>query len=169
MTTKRGAPIVLSEYNPQWPAMFDVERKFLITIAGRWLCGSVEHIGSTAVPGLTAKPIIDIMFGVSTLDESRPAIDALTSNGYAYFPYKADLMHWFCKPSDAFRTHHLHLVPFKSPLWHERIRFRDLLLSDPEIASQYSVLKRDLATRYEYDRETYTEKKYPFIQQALKR
>ena len=75
-----------------------------------WLAGPVEHIGSTAVPGLAAKPVVDIMAGVESLDASRPAIAALERAGYCYAPYRADTEHWFCKPSPQFRTHHLHLM-----------------------------------------------------------
>jgi len=165
----KRALVELSEYDPEWPLKFEAEKNFLMGIIGQWLCEKVEHIGSTSVPGLVAKPVIDIMFGVKSLQESRPAIDVLVKNGYEYFPYKENVMHWLCKPSDAFRTHHLHLIPFESPLWLERIRFRDLLLSDGEIANEYSALKKALAFRYREDRETYTEKKWPFIQQVLER
>lgn len=66
-----------------------------------WLVGPVEHIGSTAVPGLAAKPVIDIMAGVQARETSRPAIAAATELGYGYWPYQADVEHWFCKPSPA--------------------------------------------------------------------
>jgi GrpB-like predicted nucleotidyltransferase (UPF0157 family) len=74
-----------------------------------------------------------------------------------------------CKPSPAFRTHHLHLVPFRSPLWVERLAFRDCLRRDPAVAAEYARLKRDLARRYECDREAYTEAKGPFVRQVLSR
>ena len=163
----KQAPVELSEYNPEWPVKFELEKNFLMQIIGNWLFGSLEHIGSTSVPGLIAKPVIDIMFGVKSLEESRDAIAILVRNGYAYFPYKEDVMHWFCKPSDAFRTHHLHLIPYQSPLWHERIQFRDLLHSDRKIASAYADLKVELAERYKEDREAYTREKWPFIQKIL--
>jgi GrpB-like predicted nucleotidyltransferase (UPF0157 family) len=163
------ASVELSEYDPKWPSRFDVEKSFLMGIIGKWLCGSVEHVGSTAVPGLVAKPVIDIMFGVKSLEQSRPAIDALVKSGYEHFPYKKNVMHWFCKPSHAFRTHHLHLVPYGESLWRERIQFRDLLVSNQDIANEYSALKKDLADRYKEDREAYTEKKWPFIQLVLER
>ncbi|MEM1153692.1 MAG: GrpB family protein [Pseudomonadota bacterium] len=124
-------------------------------------------MGSTAIPGMPAKPIIDIMFGVESLETSKPAIETLTSEGYKYSPYKANEMHWFCKPSPEFRTHHLHLVPFESPLWRERIQFRDLLRSNSDLARDYAQLKRELAERCRHDREAYTENKWSFIQQAL--
>lgn len=138
-----------------------------MVIVGRWCHGGIEHVGSTAVPGMVAKPVIDVMFGVKSLEESKPAIEVLVENSYEYWPYKTDLMHWFCKPSDAFRTHHLHLIPFESTLWRERIKFRDLLRSNERIAADYAHLKRELAALYKEDREAYTEKKWPFIQEVL--
>ncbi len=167
MVEMKRAPVELSEYDPEWPSKFEAERDFLMEVIAKWFCGSVEHVGSTSVSGLIAKPVIDIMFGVKSLEESRPAIDVLVKNGYEYFPYKKDVMHWFCKPSDAFRTHHLHLIPYESPLWNERIQFRNLLLSNQKIANEYSDLKKNLAARYKEDHEAYTREKWPFIQQVL--
>jgi len=161
------APVILEDYDNSWPSKFEEEKAFLLSVVGRWNYGSIEHVGSTAVPGLVAKPIIDVMFGVKSLEKSKPAIEVLVKHGYEYWPYKADVMHWFCKPSDAFRTHHLHLIPFESPLWQERIKFRDLLRLNSDLANEYANLKRALATKHKEDREAYTEKKWPFIQQAL--
>lgn len=161
------ASIILEEYDASWPSKFEEEKERLMAVAGEWHCGSVEHVGSTAVPGMVAKPVIDIMFGVKSLEESKSAIEALVSYGYEYWPYKAEVMHWFCKPSDAFRTHHLHLIPFENLLWKERIQFRDLLRTNDKLALKYAKLKRELATTYKEDREVYTEKKWPFIQRAL--
>ncbi|ESA34314.1 glutamate-rich protein [Leptolyngbya sp. Heron Island J] len=163
-----SAPVELSAYHSEWPIKFEAEKTRLITNIGQWLWGSVEHVGSTAVPGLLAKPVIDIMFGVQSLQDSRPAIDVLVNHGYQYFPYKKEVMHWFCKPSDEFRTHHLHLIPYKSQLWQDRIRFRDLLRANQKIANDYAILKQSLAASYRYDREAYTQAKGPFIQQTLK-
>src|SRR5262245_33316148 len=123
-------PIIIEPYDPAWPAKFEAEREALLAVLGPWLVGPIEHIGSTAVPGLAAKPVIDLMGAIRDLSSSRPAIDALRELGYCYFDYKADLMHWFCKPSDFERTHHLHLVPYESQLWRERIAFRDCLRRD---------------------------------------
>lgn len=162
-----GAPVILEEYDYSWPTKFKEEKEYLMAVAGKWLYGSIEHVGSTAIPGMLAKPVIDVMFGVKSLNESKPAITSLVESGYEYWPYKTEVMHWFCKPSDAFRTHHLHLIPYGSPLWQERIKFRDLLRSNSSVAVEYSNLKRKLATAYKEDREAYTENKWPFIQQAL--
>lgn len=161
------AAVMLEEYDPSWALKFEQEKAYLQQVAGHWNYGSIEHVGSTSVPGMVAKPVIDIMFGVKSLSESEPAIEALIEAGYEYWPYKTEVMHWLCKPSDAFRTHHLHLIPFESPLWKERIKFRDLLRTDASVASAYASLKRELATQYKEDRETYTQKKWPFIQRVL--
>lgn len=163
----KRASVILEEYDSSWPSKFEDEKKHLMSIAGTWCHGGIEHVGSTSVPGMVAKPVIDVMFGVKSLEASKPAIDVLVENGYEYWPYKAEVMHWFCKPSDAFRTHHLHLIPFESPLWQERIKFRDLLRSNEAIANDYARLKRELATSYKDNRETYTDKKWPFIQKVL--
>jgi GrpB-like predicted nucleotidyltransferase (UPF0157 family) len=114
------SPIRIVPYDPAWPSLFEKERVILENVLTQWLVGPVEHVGSTAVPGLAAKPVIDIMAGVTSLDESRPAISELATIGYCYFPYQPDQKHWFCKPSPAYRTHHLHLVPFSTSLDYSR-------------------------------------------------
>ena len=77
------------------------------------------------------------------------------------------MMHWFCKPSPQFRTHHLHLIPYESNLWKERIKFRGILRTDTRIANEYVELKKKLIALYGDDREIYTEKKWYFIAEAL--
>jgi GrpB-like predicted nucleotidyltransferase (UPF0157 family) len=89
--------------------------------------------------------------------------------GYCYAPYRADVMHWLCKPNPAIRTHHLHLVPYCSQLWQERILFRDRLRTDRRLAEDYANLKRDLARLHENDREAYTEAKSSFIREVIAR
>jgi GrpB-like predicted nucleotidyltransferase (UPF0157 family) len=121
------APVFVVPYDQRWPSRFEAERALLQPVLGSWLVADIEHIGSTAIPGLAAKPIIDIMAPVASLESSRAALSALTELHYNYFPYREDVMHWLCKPSDSYRTHHLHLVAFNSPLWNERIAFRNHL------------------------------------------
>jgi GrpB-like predicted nucleotidyltransferase (UPF0157 family) len=159
-------PIEIVPY-AHWPAQFASEAVQLQTMLGQWLVAPPEHIGSTAVPGLAAKPIIDIMAPVATLHGSLDAIEAAQRLGYCYFPYKTEQMHWFCKPSPAHRTHHLHLVPHNSRLWSERIAFRDALRASAALAAQYAALKNDLAVRYRCDREAYTEGKSAFVEAVL--
>ena len=160
------APIEIVGYDASWPALFAAERALLEKHLQPWLAGAIEHIGSTAVPGLPAKPIIDLMAPVESLAATRPAIAAAAGAGYVYFPYKADVMHWLCKPSPHWRTHHLHLVPFGSALWEQRLRFRDALRADPALAAEYAALKFDLARRFRHDREAYTEAKTPFVERV---
>jgi GrpB-like predicted nucleotidyltransferase (UPF0157 family) len=159
----REAPIEIVAYDPSWPRLFEGERQALIETIGPWLAGTVEHVGSTAIPGLAAKPVIDIMAGVATLDASRPALAAAASLGYCYYPYRPDAEHWFCKPSPSFRTHHLHLMPFEAAEWIAMIAFRDYLRVHPDIAAEYGELKARLARKYRDDREAYTQAKGPFI------
>jgi GrpB-like predicted nucleotidyltransferase (UPF0157 family) len=161
------APVHLVPYDPSWPSAFEQERVLLERLLAPWRRGPIEHVGSTAVPGLLAKPVIDVMVGVASLAESEPAKPVLERAGYHHAEYKTEVMHWFCKPSFALRTHHVHLIPHESPLWRERLAFRDLLRTNAVVAQQYAELKTDLARRHEFDREAYTESKYPFIQRVL--
>jgi GrpB-like predicted nucleotidyltransferase (UPF0157 family) len=161
------APIHVVLYDPGWVAKFEEEKAFLETLLSPWRRGPIEHVGSTAVPGLCAKPVIDLMIGVPSLAESEPAKAALRDAGYQYAEYKTDVMHWFCKPSFALRTHHLHLIPYGSPLWRDRLKFRDLLRTNSKLAADYAALKLELAQKFEFDREAYTEGKSPFIARTL--
>jgi GrpB-like predicted nucleotidyltransferase (UPF0157 family) len=162
-------PVLIITYDDAWPDRFEQERLLLQQAIGRWVVGSIEHIGSTAVPGLAAKPVIDIMVGVESLDASRPALPVLEALGYCYAPYRAESMHWFCKPSLAVRTHHLHLVPLGSRLWVERLAFRDYLRAHRDVASEYAELKRRLAEQYRFDRDAYTDAKSEFISRIVER
>jgi len=93
MNQEKDAKVALSKYDLGWISKFEEEKKFLLNILGDYVCGSVEHVGSTSVPGLIAKPVIDIMFGVKSLDDSKSAIKILAENGYNHSSYKKDVMH----------------------------------------------------------------------------
>ena len=142
------APIEVVAYDSAWPARFEAERGLLQAALAPWLAGRIEHIGSTAVPGLCAKPVIDSMAPVHSLDASRPAIAAAVAAGYVYAAYKAELVHWFCKQ--------------------QRLALRDALRRSPALAAEYAALKRQLAERFCFDREAYTEAKGPFIERVLR-
>ena len=162
------APVQIEPYNPAWPEAFRAECDLLTVVLQPWLVGRIEHVGSTAVPGLAAKPVIDIMAPVADLESSRAALPALEAIGYCYAPYKPDVEHWLCKPSPQHRTHHLHLVPLGSKVWIEGLAFRDLLVADAAVARDYAALKHRLAAQYRNDRERYTDEKGPFIENALR-
>jgi len=134
---------------------------------GDYAGGGIHHVGSTAVPGLDAKPTIDVLVGIDSLEVSRAAFDPLAELGYLYAPYRAEEMHWFCKPHPSRRTHHLHLVPTDSERFRNELAFRDRLRSDRTVADEYAVLKHDLAQRFADDREAYTEAKAEFIRRVL--
>jgi GrpB-like predicted nucleotidyltransferase (UPF0157 family) len=168
MTSTPEQPVHVVLYDESWPTRFDQERTLLDRSIGSWVVGAIEHVGSTAVPGLAAKPVIDIMVGVDSLEASRAAIPVLSKIEYCYFPYRPDLMHWFCKPAPSFRTHHLHLIPFRNRLWTERLAFRDYLRGHANIAMEYAELKQRLAAQHRHDREAYTDAKTPFVERILK-
>jgi GrpB-like predicted nucleotidyltransferase (UPF0157 family) len=163
----REQSVEIVDYDSNWPEAFMKERQLLESLIQPWIVGGCEHVGSTAVPGLAAKPVVDVMVGVATLEGSEPAIPVLSRHGYCYSPYRLDLMHWFCKPSVALRTHHVHLIPFGGELWRERLLFRDYLRVHTEVAEEYVRLKRDLAKRHRNNREAYTQGKSDFVGRIL--
>ncbi len=158
-------------YDPDWPARFETERKRVLALFAPG--GAVlEHVGSTAVPGLAAKPIVDMMLGVERLAEVEARIPALEALGYEYvaqhevrFPERRFL----ARPRSGPRTHHLHAVERGSGFWRRHLGFRDLLRADPRTARAYEDLKRGLARQHAEDREAYTEAKTDFIEAALER
>jgi len=162
------APIRIVAYDKSWPHRFATEQALLETVIREWVTGGIHHVGSTAVPGLAAKPVIDILVGVEDLAASRASFEKLARIGYVHAPYRETEMHWFCKPSPRRRTHHLHLVPTDSPRFREELAFRDLLRARPDVAADYVALKRELASRHEHDRDAYTDGKQVFVAQALR-
>lgn len=162
-------PIRLVPSDQDWPGRFELERVALEGTIGEWIEGGIHHVGSTAVPGLEAKPIIDILVGVRDLETSRACFEPLAGLDYLYAPYLPEEMHWFCKPDPAHRTHHLHLIPVNSPRYRDELTFRDRLRTDPQLATDYASLKRQLAEQHQNDRDAYTAAKTSFIRTALNR
>jgi GrpB-like predicted nucleotidyltransferase (UPF0157 family) len=159
-TGGRDAPVEIVAYDPAWPAVFEAERKRLAPMLEE---AEVHHFGSTAVPGLPAKPVIDMIALVPDLDVP---IAALVAEAGYQFPqaFNAMLTHrrFLCYPTAAHRTHHLHLVDEQEEL-KRRLRFRDRLRADYVLAAEYVALKRVLAARHRDDREAYTDAKSEFI------
>ena len=160
-------PIGLVPYDPSWPDRFETEKALLEAAVGHWVAGGIHHVGSTAVPGLDAKPVIDILAGVESLAAARACFDPLRHLDYLYAPYRSEEMHWFCKPHPSRRTHHLHLIPTASSRFRAELAFRSRLRESPRVASQYSELKHALALRFPTDREAYTDGKADFISAVL--
>jgi len=160
--------VVIVDSDPRWPNVFAQEAERVRAVPGAEQVTAIEHLGSTAVPGLAAKPIIDLLIGVHSLDEARRAVPALAELGYAFWYDNPDTDRlFFVKglPPNGPRTHHLHIVEPDSPLW-ERLLFRDYLLTHPEEVQRYAALKRDLAARFPTDREGYTQAKADYILQV---
>jgi GrpB-like predicted nucleotidyltransferase (UPF0157 family)/predicted nucleotidyltransferase len=160
-------PVRVVPYNPAWPARFEDEKLTLEKAIAPWVTGGIHHVGSTAVPGLAAKPIIDILVGVEDLASSRACFEALGRLDYKYAPYRSDEMHWFCKPDPEHRTHHLHLVPTGSRRYRAELAFRDELRTRADLAGQYQALKESLAQQHRDDREAYTEAKQDFVTEIV--
>jgi GrpB-like predicted nucleotidyltransferase (UPF0157 family) len=162
--------VAVVPYDPRWPELFDGEKKHLLACLPRELIRRIEHFGSTAVPGLAAKPIIDMLVEVTDLEETRRRIaPLLEAQGYDYFwrplwdedipPYYA----WFIKRDRAGqRTHHIHMVEGHFEHW-ERLLFRDYLIAHPEVADECGALKLKLARDHAGDRVAYTKAKTEFI------
>jgi len=127
---------------------------------------AIEHIGSTAVPGLGAKPIIDIMIAIRQLDDAKNCIEPLKSIGYTYFPEHEDDFperRYFDTGTSRTQMYHLHMVERISAFWERHLLFRDFLRECPDVARQYHELKKELADRYGSDRVSYTDAKTHFI------
>lgn len=162
-------------HDPRLRLAAQTERARLAGLLGPWLADGVEHVGSTAVPGLAAKPIVDLMASVRGLDEvvARAGGD-LAADGWCYVPPELDQRPWrrfFVKPdaSGQHRVAHLHLIQVGHPRWAEQLAFRDALRGDERLARQYEDLKRRLAAEHAGDREAYTAAKAAFVANALGR
>jgi GrpB-like predicted nucleotidyltransferase (UPF0157 family) len=159
-------PIRIGNYNPRWPAMFEAERVRLVSVVGDWVDG-IEHIGSTSVPGLAAKPVIDILMGVRTLaDADSNCIEPVRGLGYEYVPQFETVMpfrRYFRRLTpDGIHSHHIHLVEKESDFWERHLLFRDYLRAHPECAREYEQLKRRLAPQFS-DVNDYAAAKTAFI------
>jgi GrpB-like predicted nucleotidyltransferase (UPF0157 family) len=162
-------------YDPQWPKRFLEERQHLLLYLPSTLITRIEHFGSTAVPGLAAKPIVDMLVEVTSLDETRQKVPPiLEPQGYDYFwrptwgddtpPFYA----WFIKrDSQGNRTHHIHMIESYFEHW-DRLLFRDYLIEHPQVAQEYATLKLKLSDNYAKDRVAYTKAKTDFVVRVTK-
>ncbi len=162
--------VVIVDYNPQWTVLFKKEKDQILNVIGHIIV-EIEHIGSTAVPNLGAKPIIDIMAAIPHLEDAEKCIKPLQSIGYEYVPeHEASTpeRRYFHKghpPKE--QHHHLHMVELTSDFWKQHLIFRDYLRTNPEVAQEYFKLKKRLATKYGSDREGYTKTKTSFIKSIV--
>jgi GrpB-like predicted nucleotidyltransferase (UPF0157 family) len=157
---KRGV-VRLAPHSARWAALFDEEARRLREAIGEYVL-DIQHVGSTAIPGIVAKPILDIAVAVSSFEEAVVCVEPVVRLGYEYRGENGiPRRHYFTKGEP--RTHHLHMVEINGKDWKEMIAFRDALLHDPKLADEYALLKAELARRFPKDREAYTEGKAAFV------
>ncbi|MCX6122994.1 MAG: GrpB family protein [Ignavibacteriales bacterium] len=162
--------VVIVPYNPDWPRMFEEEKKHLFSCLPHEIITRIEHFGSTAIPDLSAKPIIDILVEVTSLEETKKVVvPILTTQGYDYFwrPTHGDdglpFYAWFIKRDvHGLRTHHIHMIERGFEHW-DRLFFRDYLIEHPCLIKEYQQLKIQLAKSFTHDRVAYTTAKTKFI------
>ena len=166
-----GEQVIIEPYNPAWPDMFEAERDHLRQVLPSDIVGRIEHFGSTAVPGMKAKPVVDILVEVSDLVATRRKILPILLDleyDYLWRPTHGDSgppwYAWFIKrdPATAVRTHHIHMVEPHFEHW-ERLAFCEFLRTHPDVAGQYELLKESLSEKYPRDRAAYTEGKTEFV------
>jgi GrpB-like predicted nucleotidyltransferase (UPF0157 family) len=163
--------IEIVDYDPRWPAMFAEEAAILRQALDADLLIGIEHFGSTAIPGMAAKPIIDILIAVRSLAKARTTVvEPLQRLHYVFWADnpKTDRM-FFVKgmpPYGARRTHHVHITEPAGEMW-LRLAFRDYLRARPDEAQRYECLKRNLAVVHHADREAYTDAKAAFVEEIL--
>jgi GrpB-like predicted nucleotidyltransferase (UPF0157 family) len=171
IATPLRPPIKIVDYDPKWPAIFTEEKNQILSVLKEKI-DAIEHVGSTAVQGLGAKPIIDIMVAVRRLSVAEECIKPLRSIGYEYIPeYEEELpeRRYFRKGSEEIpnKHFHLHMVERDSDFWKKHLLFRDYLRHHLDTAEQYFKLKKELAQKYSSDHAAYTEAKTPFIESVI--
>jgi GrpB-like predicted nucleotidyltransferase (UPF0157 family) len=153
-------------YDPRWATLFEEEAARLGAVLEPWLVEGIHHVGSTSIPGMAAKPVIDMIAGVRDLAEARAAFEPLTKLGYGHREHRLDA-HAFHKPpkmpTQWEETHHLHLTVPGSDLWRERLAFRDALRADPYLVREYAEVKM----RYYGAPTSHSVSKRPFVERVL--
>jgi GrpB-like predicted nucleotidyltransferase (UPF0157 family) len=163
-----GTSLIVTEYDPSWIQMFQQLREFVHPVLSDFVV-TIDHVGSTSVPGLAAKPIVDIDVVVSTQSDVLKAIQRLATIGYVH---EGDLgtagREAFIPPTNV-TWHHLYVCTMDNSEYKRHILFRDYLRNHPEDARKYGDLKLELAQRFPNDRLAYTNAKGAFVKEILQR
>ena len=160
----------LVPYQAGWARLYDTEKARLQGAVGDHVL-DIQHVGSTAIPGTVAKPILDIAVAVRSFEEAYVCVAPIEALGYEYKGENGiPRRHYFVRrdPEAAQTLVHLHMNELDGPDWENQVLFRDYLLAHPEAAAEYNTLKRGLAARFPRDREAYTNGKAPFIERILR-
>jgi GrpB-like predicted nucleotidyltransferase (UPF0157 family) len=159
--------VLIMPYDRLWPLEFEAEAA-RVERACDELPIRLEHVGSTAVPGLAAKPVIDILAGVPSRALRAPYIASLVQLGYEHKGnYGIRGRDYFRRGSP--RSHHVHMVSWSSAFWRDQLLFRDYLRAHDDVAREYAALKRELAVTFADDGRQYSDEKGPFIASVLRR
>ena len=162
--------IEIVDSDPEWPRLASELAKVLDHRLAPWLDGCTEHVGSTSVPGLVAKPVVDLMAPVRSLDTVAHADRLLSECGWYFVPPHLDHRPWrrfYVLPQNGRRVAHLQLVEPSHPRWRDVLGFRDRLLQRPDLAAEYAKVKREAASVHAESREAYTAAKSAFIRSVV--
>ena len=162
--------MLIVPYDPDWPQLYEVARDEMVqAIGARFVL--IEHVGSAAVPGPAAKPIIDILVGVESWEESKAHVEPLVGRGWEYLGERGiALRHYFRKwEADGEHSHHLHMMQAYEPGWLDMALFRDYLRENPDVTAEYGHLKLTLAAQHKTQRAAYQNAKAAFIRAAMDR
>ncbi|MBO1580680.1 GrpB family protein [Bacillus sp. XF8] len=159
--------IIIEPYNSNWHTEFMKEKEKFITLLKKEIL-AIEHIGSTSIEGLGAKPLIDMMIGVENLNVVNQWIDPLQTIGYEYVFHKEfPNRRFFRKGKWRAGTHHLHVYMYESEEWNNNLLFREFLRKNEWARAEYRQVKQDLAAKYPFDRVAYTKGKSPYIEKII--
>lgn len=161
-------PIVLSEHNPEWFVWYDEEKENLLGLL-ETMIDRIDHIGSTSIPGLLAKPTVDILMQLTSEVDLEHTKAVLSSNGWQLMAENGNILDFnkgYTPNGFADKVFHLHVKPIGD---YDEIYFRDYIGAHPEAAAQYAALKRRLFIEYEHNRNGYTEAKGTFIREITKK
>jgi GrpB-like predicted nucleotidyltransferase (UPF0157 family) len=156
----------LVPYDSGWPTLFAAELDRIQAVAGADLHLAIEHVGSTAIPGLAAKPILDLLGGYPRGADVSVYIDALSRSGYVHRGEQGIPGRQFFRRGEP-RAYHFHMAEKNGTFWREHLAFRDALRSQPELRDAYAALKLQLAEKYQYDREAYINGKTEFVRTVV--
>ena len=169
---------VVEPYDPDWPVLFEEERRLIMAAVGHIVAG-VHHVGSTSIPGMPAKPILDIAVLLREFEDGERCIEPMESIGYFHkgvdevdipndrFFLRGHPPREGCADSEEIRTHVLHMYTLDSPIRRNHFAFRDYLIAHPEVAAEYARLKLILADKHSDDRTAYSAGKGSFIREVL--
>lgn len=167
---KRGI-VKLAPYDKAWPKEFEQEKKKLVNVLGSNVV-SIEHVGSTSIPGLVAKPIIDVLIGVKTIKKQGKSCIKVLSKKAGYYErqkYFPKIRFLVAKGDEDKRTYYIHIVKYGGGIWKRSIAFRDYLRKHDNVTKKYAELKKELASQYGDSRVSYTAKKSKFIKDVIKK